>query len=193
MTTTVMILGAGFGGLELASTLSERLAGEVDVTLFDQHDAFVFGFSKLEVLFGHQNAEQVRIPYREIRTPGVEFRQERVLAIDPGTRHVVTDAAVYDPDIVVVALGADYDIGRDTRLRRRRVRVLHGRRRRAVARRTGGVPRRQGDAGRALHPVQVPARAVRGDPAAPRPARRPRHPRLDPCAPTRAPTRSTSS
>lgn len=110
MTTTVMILGAGFGGLELASTLSERLAGEVDVTLFDQHDAFVFGFSKLEVLFGHQNAEQVRIPYREIRTPGVEFRQERVLAIDPGTRHVVTDAAVYDPDIVVVALGADYDI-----------------------------------------------------------------------------------
>ena len=51
MTTTVMILGAGFGGLELASTLSERLTGEVDVTLIDQHDAFVFGFSKLEVLF----------------------------------------------------------------------------------------------------------------------------------------------
>jgi sulfide:quinone oxidoreductase len=110
MATTVMILGAGFGGLELASTLSERLAGEVDVTLIDQHDAFVFGFSKLEVLFGHQDAEQVRIPYREIRTPGVEFRQERVLAIDPGTRHVVTDAAAYDPDILVVALGADYDI-----------------------------------------------------------------------------------
>lgn len=38
----------------------------------DQHDALVFGFSQLEVLFGHQNAEQVRIPYREIRTPGVE-------------------------------------------------------------------------------------------------------------------------
>ena len=110
MTTTVMILGAGFGGLELASTLSERLAGEVEITLLDQHDAFVFGFSKLEVLFGRQNAEQVRIPYGEIRTPGVEFRQERVLAIDPGTRHVVTDAAAYDPDIIVVALGADYDI-----------------------------------------------------------------------------------
>lgn len=110
MTTTVTILGAGFGGLELASTLSERLGGEVEITLFDQQDAFVFGFSKLEVLFGRQDAEQVRIPYREIRTPGVEFRQERVLAIDPATRHVVTDAAVYDPDIVVVALGADYDI-----------------------------------------------------------------------------------
>jgi len=110
MATTVLILGAGFGGLELASTLSERLAGEVEVTLIDQQDAFVFGSSKLEVLFGHQNAEQVRIPYRGIRAPGVEFRRERVLAINPGTRHVVTDAAVYDPDIVVIALGADYDI-----------------------------------------------------------------------------------
>ena len=107
MTTNVMILGAGFGGLELASLLSEHLAGEVDVTLVDQDDAFVFGFSKLEILFGRQTEEEVRIPYRSIRRTGVEFRQERVLAIDPAARRVVTDAAVYDPAVVVVALGAD--------------------------------------------------------------------------------------
>ena len=41
-----MILGAGFGGLEFASVLSERLAGHVEVTLVDRHDAFVFGYSK---------------------------------------------------------------------------------------------------------------------------------------------------
>ncbi|GAA1767569.1 NAD(P)/FAD-dependent oxidoreductase [Agromyces humatus] len=110
MTTNVMILGAGFGGLELASLLSERLAGDVDITLVDQRDAFVFGFSKLEVLFGRRTAEQVKVPYRTMRTPGVEFRQERVLALDPATRHVVTDAGAYDPDVVVVALGADYDV-----------------------------------------------------------------------------------
>jgi len=110
MTTNVMILGAGFGGLELASALSERLSGEVEVTLVDQHDAFVFGYSKLEILFGHQTTDQVRIPYRWITRPGVEFRQERVLKIDPATRHVVTDVAAYDPDVIVVALGADYDL-----------------------------------------------------------------------------------
>ncbi|MCD2443291.1 FAD-dependent oxidoreductase [Agromyces sp. SYSU K20354] len=110
MPTNVMILGAGFGGLELASSLSERLAGEVEVTLVDQHDDFVFGFSKLEVLFGRQSAEQVRIPYRPMRAPGVAFRQEKVLALDPATRHVVTDAGAYDPDVIVVALGADYDV-----------------------------------------------------------------------------------
>ncbi len=111
MTTNVMILGAGFGGLELASLLSERLAGDVDVTLVDHSDAFVFGFSKLDILFGHQTREQVRIPYQSIRRAGVEFRRERVLAIDPAMRRVLTDATVYDADVIVVALGADYDVG----------------------------------------------------------------------------------
>ena len=41
----VLILGAGFGGLELATRLPESLAGEVHVALVDQNDAFVFGFS----------------------------------------------------------------------------------------------------------------------------------------------------
>jgi sulfide:quinone oxidoreductase len=107
--TQVLVLGAGFGGLELSSLLSERLPDDVAVTLIDQDDAFVFGFSKLEVLFGHQSREEVRLPYRTIAKPAVEFRQERVQAIDPQTRHVVTDAAEYDPDVLVVALGADYD------------------------------------------------------------------------------------
>ncbi len=92
-----MILGAGFGGLELASVLSERLAGDVEVTLVDRRDAFVFGYSKLDILFGRRTTEQVRIPYRGISRPGVEFRQERVLRIEPATRHVITDVAAYDP------------------------------------------------------------------------------------------------
>ncbi|WP_448808609.1 NAD(P)/FAD-dependent oxidoreductase [Agromyces bauzanensis] len=111
MTLNVMILGAGFGGLELASLLSERLPGEVDVTLVDQNDGFVFGFSKLEVLFGRRSTDEVRIPYRSIRKRGVEFRRERVLQVDPVNRRVVTDASTYDPDVLVVALGADYDPG----------------------------------------------------------------------------------
>jgi 2-polyprenyl-6-methoxyphenol hydroxylase-like FAD-dependent oxidoreductase len=36
MRTPVVILGAGFGGLELATRLSEELADEVQVTLIDQ-------------------------------------------------------------------------------------------------------------------------------------------------------------
>ena len=106
----VVILGAGFGGLELASRLSE-LADEVRVTLIDQNDSFTFGFAKLAILFDGKDAAEVRIPYSELAKPGVEFRQERITAIDPAARRVTTTRGSYDADILVVALGADYDIG----------------------------------------------------------------------------------
>ena len=106
----VLILGAGFGGLELAKRLSETLADAVRVTLLDRDDAFVFGFSKLEVMLGRQSADEIRLPYGEIAMDGVEFRQETVTAIDPAARRVTTDAGAYDADFLVVAMGADYDM-----------------------------------------------------------------------------------
>jgi sulfide:quinone oxidoreductase len=105
----VLILGAGFGGLELATLLSTSLSDEVQVTIVDQNDSFIFGFSKLDVLVGRQSLDAVRLPYRDVSLPGVQFRQERVTAIDPQRRRVTTDSATYDPEILVVALGADYD------------------------------------------------------------------------------------
>ncbi len=110
MATRVLVLGAGFGGLELSSTLSEALGDEVDVTLIDRNDAFVFGFSKLDLMFGHKSADSVRLPYRDIAKPGVRFLQQTVTAIDPETRTVSTDEGTYEADILVVALGADYDM-----------------------------------------------------------------------------------
>ena len=106
----VVVLGAGFGGLELSSRLSDSLAGEVRVTLIDRNDGFTFGFSKLDILFNGRSADAVRIPYGELAKPGVEFRQERITAIDPAARHVTTDRGSYDADILVVALGAEYDV-----------------------------------------------------------------------------------
>ncbi len=111
MSTHVVILGAGFGGLELSSRLDDALADQVQVTLIDQNDSFVFGFSKLDVMYGRQRLDQVQIHYRDIAKPSVDFRQETVVSIDPVTRRVVTDGGSYDADILVVALGADLDPG----------------------------------------------------------------------------------
>lgn len=106
----VLILGAGFGGLELATRLSETLQDEVRITLLDRNDSFVFGFSKLEVMLGRQSAGDVRLPYRNVDMDGVEFRQETVTGIDPTARRVTTHAGAYDADFLVVAMGADYDM-----------------------------------------------------------------------------------
>jgi sulfide:quinone oxidoreductase len=106
----VVILGAGFGGLELSTMLSEALGNEVEVTLIDRNDSFVFGFAKLDVLFGRTTPDAVRLAYGDIAKPGVRFLQEEITAIDPEAKRVTTDAGVHDADILVVALGADYDM-----------------------------------------------------------------------------------
>ena len=110
MTTSVLVLGAGFGGLELSSRLSQELGNQVEVTLIDRADSFVFGFSKLDVLFGTRELDAVRIRYEEIAHPHVRFRQETITALDPAAMRVMTDLDAYEADVVVVALGADYDV-----------------------------------------------------------------------------------
>jgi len=110
MKTRVVVLGAGFGGLELTTILSDVFGGEIDITLIDKGDAFVFGFSKLDMMFGRQTPAAIRHPYRDIVKPGVRLVQTTVRSIDPATKHVETSDGAFDADILIVALGADYDV-----------------------------------------------------------------------------------
>lgn len=110
MKARVLVLGAGFGGLELATILSEQLGDGVDVTVIDKSDALVLGFSKLDLMFGRKTLEAVRLPYRAVVKPGVRVVRQTITAIDPSARRVTTDGGVFDADYMVVALGADYDM-----------------------------------------------------------------------------------
>jgi sulfide:quinone oxidoreductase len=105
----VLVLGAGFGGLELSTRLSEEFGDGVDVVLIDRSDAFVFGFSKLDVMFGRAAPAGVRHLYRDAIKPGVTFVQAAITSIDPAAKRVETDAGTFDADVLVVALGADLD------------------------------------------------------------------------------------
>lgn len=90
--------------------LSEALGDRVEVTLIDKGESFVFGYSKLDVMFGRTSAEAVRMPYAEIARPGVRYVRETITAIDPVARRVTTDAGSHEADALVIALGADYDM-----------------------------------------------------------------------------------
>src|SRR4051794_14099252 len=61
-------------------------------------------------MFGRTTLDAVRLPYRNIVKPGVRFLQETITAIDPQTRRVTTDAGFREADVLIVALGADYDL-----------------------------------------------------------------------------------
>jgi sulfide:quinone oxidoreductase len=109
MKKRILVLGAGFGGLELSTMLSEAFGNDIEVTLIDKCDAFYFGFSKLDVMFGRATPEAVLLPYKKFLKPGVRFFQETISSIDPIAKRVTTNRGTHEADFLVVALGADYD------------------------------------------------------------------------------------
>ena len=110
MKSRVLVLGAGFGGLEVSTLLSEAFRDDADVTLIERSDAFVFGYSKIDVMFGRTTPEAVRLNYRHFVKPGVRFVQDTITSIDPVARRATTAGGSYEADFLVVALGADYDL-----------------------------------------------------------------------------------
>ena len=105
----VLVLGAGFGGLELSTRLSDELGDRVEILLIDKAEGFIFGFSKLDVMFGRASASSVLHPYRDLVKPGVRFVQTSIRSIDPVRRRVDTEDGQFDADVMVIALGADLD------------------------------------------------------------------------------------
>jgi sulfide:quinone oxidoreductase len=61
-------------------------------------------------MFGRTTMDAVRLPYADLAKPGVRFLQETVLEIDPQARSVRTNEGSHEGDVLVVALGADYDV-----------------------------------------------------------------------------------
>ena len=158
----VLVLGAGFGGLELTTRLSDELGDDVDVVLIDKADGFVFGFSKLDVMFGRTRRRRGAStptatssspacgscrPTIRVDRPGGQARRDRRRHL---RRRRARRRARRRPRP-----------GGDAGPRRGRPRVLHGARRVRAARRAGRLRRRPGDRRRDLDAVQVPARAER--------------------------------
>lgn len=108
----IVVLGAGFGGLELCVRLSEALGEDpdTDIVLVDRSDAFVAGSAHVELLTGSTDLDQVRRTYGAFTHPGVRFLHTDVQRIDPANRRVQTAEGTLTADVIVIALGAELDV-----------------------------------------------------------------------------------
>jgi sulfide:quinone oxidoreductase len=112
MPKTVVVLGAGVGGLSTASRLRELLEDEDRVILVDRSFEGVLGLSLLWVLRGWRSAEEVRVHPTQDALPGIEMVTAETEAIDLDRRVVTTDAGELPYDALVIALGAAVNPGR---------------------------------------------------------------------------------
>ena len=101
-----LILGAGFGGITVATELRRLLGDDHEVVLIDERDEFSMGLRKLWELVGIGTIAQGSRSRRLLADRGIDFRQASVTAIEPAARVVRCDGESWQADFLVVALGA---------------------------------------------------------------------------------------
>ena len=102
---SVVIVGAGFGGLRVARGLR---GAPFDLTIIDQHNYHTFVPLLYQVATAGLEPEEIAQPIRHILrgTSNVQFRLGRVARIDTGRRCVVTEEGSIRYDYVVLAAGS---------------------------------------------------------------------------------------
>lgn len=105
--TRTLILGAGFGGLTVATELRRLLSVEHEIVLIDKRPDFLMGLRKLWALVGLGSLEEGSRSRARLDQPGIRFVEQEILAIRPEDRAAQTSSGWNTADYLVVALGAE--------------------------------------------------------------------------------------
>jgi sulfide:quinone oxidoreductase len=104
---SVVILGAGPGGLVAANALRKKLGREHRIILLDRETHHVFAPSFTWLMLGWRDPVQISRNLGSLKNKGIEYVNTEVLEIDPGNRLVKTGAGEFACDYLIVALGAE--------------------------------------------------------------------------------------
>lgn len=103
---TVLILGAGIGGIALATRLRRLLPGAHRVVLVDREATHVFAPSLLWMMTGGRSAQQISRPLQGLSRRGIEVIRGTVERIDPSAKAAWVNGQEMRAEHLVIALGA---------------------------------------------------------------------------------------
>ena len=109
--TTTLILGGGFGGLVTANTLRALLPREHRIVLVEKSPTFTLGATKPWLMLGERKVNQVQRSRNGLKRRGIDVIQAEIQWIDAAKHEVSTTRGVMQCDHLVIALGADYNMG----------------------------------------------------------------------------------
>lgn len=109
--TTTLILGGGFGGLVTANTLRSLLPKEHRIVVIDKTPTFALGATKPWVMLGERTTKQIQHSRNALKRRGIEIIQDQIHGIDAMKREIRTERESLRGDHLVIALGADYNMG----------------------------------------------------------------------------------
>lgn len=106
MPKCILVVGAGFGGMEAAIHLHRAFRDDAnrEVLLVSENNYFMFTPLLPQIPSSYINPRHIVQPVRDIRD--LPFRRDRVLSIDVARRRVELTTGPLDYDYLVVALGS---------------------------------------------------------------------------------------
>lgn len=102
----VIIIGGGFGGIQLAKKLKDK---EIDILMLDRHNYHTFQPLLYQVATGGLEPDSIAFPLRKVfkHQKNFNFRVADVQQILPSENKVITDIGDYDYDYLVMATGSE--------------------------------------------------------------------------------------
>ncbi|MCR4347776.1 MAG: NAD(P)/FAD-dependent oxidoreductase [Sulfuricaulis sp.] len=104
---TIVILGAGIGGIVAASLLRKALPRAHRVVLVEREERHVFQPSLLWLMTGSRTPENISRPVDALKKRGIELVRGDIERIDPARRAVQVNGTELTGDYLVIALGAE--------------------------------------------------------------------------------------
>lgn len=106
MSTTILILGGGTGGLMTAHFLRKNLGSNGRIIVFEKEEKNVFAPSLLWLMVGKRKTKDVYRSTRQIAKKGIELVLGNIEKVDPENKSVLVNGKEYKGDYLIVSLGA---------------------------------------------------------------------------------------
>lgn len=112
MSITILVLGAGTGGIITARELCRKVCNDgeinpVKIILFEKEEKNVFAPSLLWLMVGKRKPKQVYRSTSKVAGNGVELVLGEIEKVNPQEKSVIVNGKEYKGDYMVISLGAE--------------------------------------------------------------------------------------
>jgi len=112
MSKTILVLGAGTGGIITANELSKKIGNtggtnRIKIILFEKEEKNVFAPSLLWLMVGKRKLEQIFRSTQKISGSGIEVIIGEIVNVNPEQISVTVNGKEYKGDYMVVSLGVE--------------------------------------------------------------------------------------
>ncbi len=112
---TVLILGGGIGGVEIARQLSINSGNEdsihlMKIMVFEKEDKSVFSPSLPWLMVGKRKTDQIYRSTNKIEASGLEVVNGEIEKVDPENISVTINKKEYKGDYMIISLGVEQNV-----------------------------------------------------------------------------------